>query len=131
MNFDQSMLLCSVFIPMIATLLLGICKRDDLAVKIAYVGFGLPCIIGIYLFFRFDPSIEGIISPFSLQTGLHEINVSFHLGLNGVSSPLFMMAGIVGFGAGLAAIYSGCERLKLYLALLLFMHRGLWGSSPV
>ncbi len=130
MNFDQSMLLCSVFIPMIAslTLLLGICKRDDLAVKIAYVGFGLPCIIGIYLFFRFDPSIEGYnFAILFAETGLHEINVSFHLGLNGVSSPLFMMAGIVGFGAGLAAIYSGCDRLKLYLALLLFMQSGLMG----
>ena len=119
MNFDQSMLFCSVFIPMIAslTLLLGICKRDDLAVKIAYVGFGLPCIIGIYLFFRFDPSIEGYnFAILFAETGLHEINVSFHLGLNGVSSPLFMMAGIVGFGAGLAAIHSGCDRLKLYLA---------------
>ena len=86
MNFDQSMLLCSVFIPMIAslTLLLGICKRDDLAVKIAYVGFGLPCIIGIYLFFRFDPSIEGYnFAILFAETGLHEINVSFHLGLNG------------------------------------------------
>ena len=37
------------------------------------------------------------------------------------------MAGIVGFAAGLAAIGSGAERIKLYLALLCFMQSGLMG----
>ena len=49
------------------------------------------------------------------RMGLQELGITFHLGLNGVSSPLFAMAGIVGLGAGLAALHSGAERLHLYL----------------
>ena len=37
------------------------------------------------------------------------------------------MAGIVGFGAGIAAIHSGADRLPLYLALLSLMLSGLMG----
>ena len=59
--------------------------------------------------------------------GLQKLGITFHLGLNGVSSPLFAMAGIVGFGAGLAAIHSGVDRLHLYLGLLAFMLSGLMG----
>ena len=59
--------------------------------------------------------------------GLQELGITFHLGLNGVSSPLFAMAGIVGLGAGLAAIHSGAERMRLYLALLALMQSGLMG----
>jgi len=59
--------------------------------------------------------------------GLHELGITFHLGLNGVSSPLFAMAGIVGLAAGITAIRSGVDRLRLYLALLLAMQTGLMG----
>ena len=45
--------------------------------------------------------------------GLQELKIHFHLGLNGVSSPLFAMAGIVGLAAGLAAIHSKADRLSL------------------
>ena len=41
--------------------------------------------------------------------------------------PLFVMAGIVGFAAGLYAIQSQAERLKIYLMLLLIMQGGLMG----
>ena len=59
--------------------------------------------------------------------GLQELKIHFHLGLNGVSSPLFAMAGIVGLAAGLAAIHSKADRLSLYLALLTLMQSGLMG----
>ena len=59
--------------------------------------------------------------------GLQELGITFHLGLNGVSSPLFAMAGIIGFAAGISAINSGAERLRLYLALLSIMLSGLMG----
>jgi NADH-quinone oxidoreductase subunit M len=41
--------------------------------------------------------------------------------------PLFVMAGLVGLAAGLYAIQSQAERLKLYLMLLLIMQGGLMG----
>ena len=49
------------------------------------------------------------------------------LGLNGISLPLYLMAAVVGLAAGLYALQSGAERLKIYVMLLLFMHGGLMG----
>lgn len=130
MNFDQIILLGSIFIPALASivLFLEICKSDKIAKKIAYFSFGFPFISGILLFLRFDNSLEGydFVVLFS-RTGLQELNIHFHLGLNGISSPLFAMAGIVGMGAGITAIHSGVDRLRLYLALILFMQSGLMG----
>ena len=49
---------------------------------------------------KFD-SADGYCFEFLYdRMGLQELGITFHLGLNGVSSPLFAMAGIVGFGAG-------------------------------
>ena len=109
-------------------LLLGLGRTDEFAKKLSYFAFGFPCLAGILLFLRFDESVNGynFVLLYS-RMGLQELKINFHLGLNGVSSPLFAMAGIVGFGAGLAAIGSGVERLRLYLALLLFMQSGLMG----
>ena len=49
------------------------------------------------------------------------------MGLNGISMPLFCLAGVVGLAAGITAIRSEAERLPLYLFLLLVMHAGLMG----
>jgi NADH-quinone oxidoreductase subunit M len=58
---------------------------------------------------------------------LDGLGIGLKLGLNGISLPLFVLAGIVGFAAGLYAIQSGAERLKIYLMLLLVMQGGLMG----
>jgi NADH-quinone oxidoreductase subunit M len=130
MNLDQILLLGAILIPALAAgcLLIGLGRTDEFAKKLSYFAFGFPCLAGILLFLRFDESVNGynFVVLYS-RMGLQELRINFHLGLNGVSSPLFAMAGIVGFGAGLAAIGSGVERLRLYLALLLFMQSGLMG----
>ena len=98
------------------------------AVKIAYFAFGFPCIAGIVLFYNFDPSHTGYAYQILYERmGLQSLGITFHLGLNGVSAPLFAMAGFVGLAAGLAAIRSGADRLPLYLSLLAFMQSGLMG----
>ena len=130
MNFDQFLLLGAILVPALGalSLLCGMGRSDDFAKKLSCFAFGFPCLAGIALFLRFDDSIHGYnFTVLYSRMGLQELKINFHLGLNGVSSPLFAMAGLVGFGAGLAAIGSGVERIRLYLALLLFMQSGLMG----
>ncbi|MDG0964574.1 MAG: NADH-quinone oxidoreductase subunit M [Opitutales bacterium] len=130
MTFDQILLLGSILVPALTSVLLfaGNGGGDSLAKKLAYIGFGFPFIAGIVLFFNFDGSNGGYcFEIFHPRMGLQELKITFHLGLNGVSSPLFAMAGVVGLAAGLTAIRSGVDRLRLYLALLLFMQSGLMG----
>ena len=130
MSFHQTLLLGSILVPALCSILLfsGLGKRDSVVKNISYIGFLFPFLAGIILFVNFDSAMGGYcFEVFYPQMGLQELKITFHLGLNGVSSPLFAMAGIVGLAAGIAAIHSGADRLRLYLALLLIMQSGLMG----
>lgn len=131
MNVDQILLLSSILVPAVVSVLLlsGLIGKDELAKQLAFIGLGFPCLAGIVLFISFSGTTDDgyCFEVLFEETGLQQLGITFHLGLNGVSSPLFAMAGIVGFAAGLAAIGSGAERIKLYLALLCFMQSGLMG----
>lgn len=129
MNLETTLLLGSIIVPALGSLLFfyGFPKDGEALKKLGYIIFGFPCFAGIVLFLKFD-SADGYCFEFLYdRMGLQELGITFHLGLNGVSSPLFAMAGIVGFGAGIAAIHSGADRLPLYLALLSLMLSGLMG----
>ncbi|MCB1123141.1 MAG: NADH-quinone oxidoreductase subunit M, partial [Verrucomicrobiae bacterium] len=76
----------------------------------------------------FQPSAStGYDFIVDLPTGLENLGITLYLGLNGISMPLFFMAGIVGLAAGIYAMQSGAERLQQYLCLVLFMQAGLMG----
>jgi NADH-quinone oxidoreductase subunit M len=130
MDIFQILLIGSILIPSVSSLviLLFFLNDSSKAKRIAYFGFGFPCIAGIFLFLNFDPSSTGYSFQILYERmGLQSLGITFHLGLNGVSAPLFAMAGFVGLAAGLVAIKSEADRLPLYLALLAFMQAGLMG----
>ena len=107
-------------------ILCGLPKRWS--VRLAYLGFGVPAMLALWCWANF-PAEAGAGYAFTVRgsTGLEGFGISLALGLNGISLPLFVMAGLVGLAAGLYAIRSTAERLKLYLMLLLFMQAGLMG----
>ena len=124
-------LLAAILLPMLAgaVLLFGARFTGATRKAIGALGFGLPLIVGLVLYWLFDPSLAGGYNfELRLPTGLESIGIYLHLGLNGISMPLFLLAGIVGLAAGLYAMYSNAERPHLYLALLLFMLSGLMGT---
>lgn len=111
---------------------LGLPKRY--ATKLAGVAFAVPALIALWLWSQF-PAYDAIpagrlgFAFYSLHAlGLEKMGIHLTLGLNGVSLPLFVLAGIVGLAAGLYALQSGAERLKIYLMLLLIMEGGLLGA---
>jgi NADH-quinone oxidoreductase subunit M len=83
----------------------------------------------MYLWSRFsgEPLVHTYAFYHVFDTGLSSFGIRLALGLNGISLPLFVLAGVVGLAAGLYAIQSGAERLNLYLTLLLVMQGGLMG----
>lgn len=124
-------LLAAILAPMLAGVILLFGARFDETNRraVAAFGFGWPLIIGLMLYRLFEPGLTGDYNfELRLPTGLESIGIYLHLGLNGISLPLFMLAGIVGFAAGLYAMYSNAERPHLYLALMLFMLSGLIGT---
>jgi NADH-quinone oxidoreductase subunit M len=121
-------LLLAIVSPLAVALAIALGLPKRWSVKLAYVGFGLPALLALHTWYHF-PSQGGADYFFTSEysTGLERFGIALHLGLNGISMPLFALAGIVGLAAGLYAIQSGAERLKIYLMLLLIMQGGLMG----
>ncbi|MBI5381298.1 MAG: NADH-quinone oxidoreductase subunit M [Opitutae bacterium] len=126
-NFDP--LLLAIATPLVAALILALGLSERWAAKLAYVGFGWPAVIALWCWWGYgcEPQQHGYAFLHRYSTGLDGLGISLKLGLNGISLPLFVLAGIVGFAAGLYAIRSQAARLKHYLMLLLIMQGGLMG----
>ena len=134
LGFEELLLLASIVVPTVVSLCLftGIVSNDEAAKKLAYVGFGVPFVAGVLLFLWFEGAVGADYKYEVLfdRTGLQELGITFHLGLNGVSSPLFAMAGFVGLAAGLAAIHSGLSVFGCISPCLASCRPASWGSSP-
>ncbi len=130
MNEFSSLIQFSIAIPIVCAFLTLFVKNwGRPAVQILGVaGFAIPTILALLLWLWYDPSEPGgyaFVSNF--DTGLGIIGASLHLGLNGLSLPLFVMASVVGLAAGIFAAQSKAENLHRYLFCLLIMQSGLLG----
>ena len=116
--------------PLVAALLLGLgLTSQRLALKLAAVAFTVPALIALWLWSQFPANAGGNYHFLSnTATGLQGFGISLRLGLNGISMPMFVLAGTVGFAAGIYALRSGADRLQTYLMLLLIMQGGLLGT---
>ncbi|PTX95794.1 NADH-quinone oxidoreductase subunit M [Opitutus sp. ER46] len=122
-------LLLSIAAPLAVALLIALGLPKRWSVWLAGFGFAVPLLMSLHTWWHFDGVAhrDGYAFLTQYATGLGGLGISLKLGLNGISMPLFAMAGIVGFAAGLYALQSEAERLKMYLMLLLVMLGGLMG----
>lgn len=122
-------LLAAIAAPLALALLIALGLPKRWSVRLAYVAFAIPLLLSLHTWWHFAAATkaDGYAFLTSYNTGLAGLGINLKLGLNGISMPLFLMAGIVGFAAGLYAIQSQAERLKIYLMLLLIMQGGLMG----
>ena len=127
-SLHAQLLQLAIATPLVAALIMagGLPKR--FAVKLAGVAFVVPALIAAWLWQQF-PAEGGATYHYlsNVDTGLGRFGITLKLGLNGIALPLFLLAATVGLAAGLYALRSGAERLKLYLMLLLIMQGGLLG----
>ncbi|GAB5559221.1 MAG: NADH-quinone oxidoreductase subunit M [Synoicihabitans sp.] len=125
----MDLLLIAIVSPLILALAMVLGLPKALARNLAYVGFAIPAIISIVLWCQYGAAAKESTYAFltSYDTGLSRLGINLTLGLNGISMPLFVMAGIVGLAAGLYALQSAAERLNTYVVLLLVMQGGLMG----
>lgn len=125
------LLLTAILVPLCAGVLLLFGARLGTAglKALGMLGFGWPLIVGCFLFSQFNPLLAGGYNfELRMPTGLEHVGIYLHLGLNGISMPLFLLAGVVGLAAGWYAMHSRAERPHLYLSLLLLMLSGLMGT---
>lgn len=118
-------LLLAIAIPLVMAVVLAFGAPKQLAL----VGFGAPALITLWCWWSYGcaPLVHGYAFMSAYDTGLTGLGIALRLGLNGISLPLFVLAGAVGLAAGLYALQSAAERINAYLALLLVMQAGLMG----
>lgn len=129
-DLNSFLLLAALIVPLAGALLLlgGRVYPLALARFIALVAFAAPAAIGGWLWWHYAPATGGGYDfESTLLTGLQGLGIKLHLGLNGISLPLFTLAGVIGLAAGLYAIQAKAERMHQYLFLLLVMQSGLLG----
>lgn len=132
-ELNPFLLQVSIILPFVAGLMLFFSGdlKSAWVKAVAFVGFAVPGLIAIWLYSQYaDAQKMAYAYAFfsDTKTGLEDIGISLKLGLNGISLPMYLLAAIVGFAAGLFAMNSGAQRLHLYLALLLVMFSGLMGT---
>lgn len=129
MTLPFDFLFLSIATPLAAALVIALGLPKGLATKLAFVGFAVPALSAVFLWTQFASASQ--VSTYAFyhvyETGLGSLGIKLALGLNGISLPLFVLAGVVGLAAGLYAMQSDAERLPLYLTLLLVMQGGLMG----
>lgn len=122
-------LLAAIAAPLALALAIALGLPKRWSVRLAYGAFAVPLLMALHVWWHFSAQAQtagyGFLTRYS--TGLDGMGIALKLGLNGISLPLFVLAAVVGFAAGLYAIRSQAERLKLYLMLLLIMQGGLMG----
>jgi len=133
-DLNAQLLILAIAAPLAAAVAIALGLPDRLTRTVAAAGFAVPAGVALWLWSQF-PVYDAIpaghlgFAFYSLHAlGLEKLGIHLTLGLNGISLPLFVLAGIVGLAAGLYALQSGAERLRLYLLLLLVMQGGLMGA---
>jgi NADH-quinone oxidoreductase subunit M len=129
LSFDP--LLIAVAAPLAVAALIALGTPKSWVIKLAYLGFATPAAMAIWVWTQFSgvaKESHGYAFVTRYATGLDAYGIGLKLGINGISLPLFVLAGIVGLAAGIYAIQSNAERMKTYLLLLLVMQGGLMGT---
>lgn len=100
--------------------------RENHLKWIATATMGLTLILSVALLFQFQPNASG----FQLEdkfSWIPQINVWYHLGVDGISLPLVFLTALLSFVAVIAS-YSIKERLKEYFFLYLLLTTGMLGT---
>lgn len=97
MHLPFDPLLFSILAPLGVALLLLAPWPERSAKGLALLGFLLPALLGLHTWWHYQAHLDpqtGYAFRTVYDTGLRELlGISLHLGLNGISMPMFLMAG--------------------------------------
>jgi NADH-quinone oxidoreductase subunit M len=122
----------ATFLPIVgAIVLLFIPNAKDRAIKAVGTLFaGAALVVGILILFQFDFGHSGTIQLSVNSSWIPQINSRYHVGLDGISLPMFELSLLVSF---LCMIYLWWHvpnpgKTKALLALVLLLETGMTGS---
>ena len=130
---DDSAVSLATFLPVVGVVVLlflpGAREKMVLAVGTAFAGLAL--IVGVIVALRFDYGAGGDVIQFETNAQwIPQIDANYHIGLDGVSLPLFLLSLLVSF---LCLIYTWWHvpepgKIKAFVALVLLLETGMTGT---
>ena len=128
MNFNVLSLI--IFLPALGAIIIA-CISNSHAKLIKYIAAAftlIPLILGIILFFNFDKStaMAGVMQFEEKISWIPLINAYYHVGLDGISLPLFLLMDFLGFLVVLIS-WKIDLRPREYFAWLLLLETSILG----
>lgn len=118
----------TVFVPLVGAVAVlffpSRCVNGIRAVSVAFTGVALA--LSAWALFKFDPSVVGHMQLEEFYQWIPSVNIYYHLGVDGLSMPLFILTTLLSFLAAIAS-FSIRERVKEYYALYLLLETGMLG----
>lgn len=99
-------------------------KRSNIVKTVASAAAAVPLLIGIYMFFTFND--DGKIHYYETLPWIGGLNVYYKLGMDGISAPMVVLSGLVGF-ISVVASWGIEKQVKGYFALILLLLAGMNG----
>ncbi len=129
-NFYEYLLTASVAVPLLCGCVLAIFPLSTKASRLtALIGFIIPAMAALFLWEAFDKALYTDSGFAFLTSSIFSGDLLPLFGLNGLSLPMFVLAGIVGLAAGLWALaQKNIESFRMYAGLMLIMSGGLMGA---
>jgi NADH-quinone oxidoreductase subunit M len=131
--FDDWGVSLATFLPVVGAIVLlflpGARQRVVLASGTGFAGLAL--IVGAIVALRFDYGAAGDVIQFETNTQwIPQIDAYYHVGLDGVSLPLFLLSLLVSF---LCLVYTWWHvpepgKIKAFVALVLLLETGMTGT---
>ena len=128
MNFNILSLI--IFLPALGAIIIA-CISNSRAKLIKYIAAAftlIPLILGIIVFFNFDKSasMAGVMQFQEKASWIPLINAYYHVGLDGISLPLFLLMDFLGFLVVLIS-WKIDLRPREYFAWLLLLETSILG----
>lgn len=123
---DWPLLSLFTFAPALGTVvvLLIPSRRADIIKTVASAAAAIPMLLGVYVFFAYRDT--GNITYYESHKWIDGLNVWYRMGIDGLSVPMIILSGVVGFIAVVASW--GIEKqVKGYFALILLLLTGMNG----
>lgn len=117
-----------VFLPLAAALLTLVIPKDreNWIRAVALLATGLVLVLATLLVFSYHPLLAGFQFEEKISW-IPQVNVWYHLGVDGISLPLVFLTALISF-VGVIASASIQDRLKEYFFLYLLLVTGMMGT---
>ena len=118
-----------VFVPFLGAALIALLVRDFAKVRIFSLSIvGIELLLCLIAFVAYDKSVAGVqfVDRIDNWISFSKYNLSFHLGVDGISLPLVLLNGILGVVAVMASWKIGFK-VRKYFALLLILQGAVMG----